>query len=91
MQKGVDWVVVGEPEVQRQREKWVVRQGGYDPATGRRKVRQLGSQRLLPSAHAAERGMHDTQHPQANRGQDAALRVGIERRVEVAHDGPSGR
>lgn len=37
------WVVVGEPEVHRQRGKWVVRQGGYDPATGRRRVKQLGT------------------------------------------------
>ena len=31
-----EWVQVGEPEVQRHRGKWVVRQLGYDPATGRR-------------------------------------------------------
>ncbi|MGH3370183.1 MAG: tyrosine-type recombinase/integrase [Nocardioidaceae bacterium] len=36
-------VVVGEPEVHRQRGKWVVRQRGYDPATGRRRVKQLGT------------------------------------------------
>jgi integrase len=34
---------VGEPEVQRQRGKWVVRQSGYDPSTGRRRVKQLGT------------------------------------------------
>jgi integrase len=39
----VQWVQVGEPEVHRQRGKWVVRQGGYDPATGKRKVSQLGT------------------------------------------------
>ncbi len=39
----VQWVQVGEPEVQRQRGKWVVRQGGYDAATGKRRVRQLGT------------------------------------------------
>src|SRR5207302_5000752 len=27
----------------RQRGKWVVRQGGYDPTSGRRRVRQLGT------------------------------------------------
>jgi len=32
-----------EPSVQRQRGRWVVRVAGYDPATGRRKVRQLGT------------------------------------------------
>lgn len=37
------WVQVGEPEVHRQRGKWVVRQGGYDPATGKRRVKQLGT------------------------------------------------
>lgn len=39
----MDWVKVGEPEVHRQRAKWVVRQAGYDPSTGRRKVKQLGT------------------------------------------------
>jgi hypothetical protein len=39
----MDWVEVGEPEVHRQRAKWVVRQSGYDPATGRRRVKQLGT------------------------------------------------
>jgi hypothetical protein len=39
----MQWVAVGEPEVQRQRGKWVVRVSGYDPATGRRRVRQLGT------------------------------------------------
>ena len=39
----MQWVQVGEPEVHRQRGKWVVRQGGYDPATGKRKVSQLGT------------------------------------------------
>jgi integrase len=39
----VQWVAVGEPELHRQRGKWVVRVSGYDPATGRRRVRQLGT------------------------------------------------
>ena len=39
----MEWVRVGEPEVHRHRGKWVVRQGGYDPATARRRVRQLGT------------------------------------------------
>jgi integrase len=39
----MEWVKVGEPEVHRQRAKWVVRQGGYDPTSGRRRVRQLGT------------------------------------------------
>jgi integrase len=47
----VQWVQVGEPEVHRQRGKWVVRQAGYDPATGRRRVRQLGT---FPSKRAAQ-------------------------------------
>jgi len=32
-----------EPSLQRQRGRWVVRVSGYDPATGRRRVRQLGT------------------------------------------------
>lgn len=39
----VQWVQVGEPEVERQRGKWVVRRRGYDPATGRRRIKQLGT------------------------------------------------
>lgn len=34
---------MGEPEVHRQRGKWVLRQSGYDPSNGRRRVRQLGT------------------------------------------------
>jgi hypothetical protein len=32
-----------DPTVQKQRGKWTVRQAGYDPSTGRRKVLQLGT------------------------------------------------
>jgi integrase len=39
----MQWVQVGDPEVHRQRGKWVVRQGGYDPSTGRRRVKQYGT------------------------------------------------
>lgn len=39
----VEWVPNAEPTVQKQRGKWTVRQAGYDPTTGRRKVRQLGT------------------------------------------------
>ncbi len=46
----MQWVQVGEPEVQRQRGKWVVRQAGYDAATGGRRVRQLGT---FPSRRVA--------------------------------------
>ncbi len=46
----MDWVRVGEPEVNRQRGKWVVRQRGYDAATARRRVQQLGT---FPTKRAA--------------------------------------
>jgi hypothetical protein len=39
----VQWVQTGEPEVQRQRGKWVVRQRGYDAGSTRRRVKQLGT------------------------------------------------
>ena len=39
----VRWVAVGEPEVHRQRGKSGRSPGGYDPATGRRRIRQLGT------------------------------------------------
>lgn len=41
--RGMQWVALEAPAVQKQRGKWVVRHVGYDPATGRRKVRQLGT------------------------------------------------
>jgi integrase len=53
----VQWVQVGEPEVHRQRGKWVVRQSGYDPATGRRRVRQLGTHATKRAALAQQRGL----------------------------------
>lgn len=46
----MEWVADGEPTIQRQRGKWAVRQTGYDPATGRPKVRQLGT---FPTKKAA--------------------------------------
>ncbi|MDQ1376061.1 MAG: hypothetical protein QOE15_234, partial [Acidimicrobiaceae bacterium] len=49
-----------EPSVQRQRGRWVVRVSGYDPATGRRRVRQLGTfdtkRAALACARAAAEG-----------------------------------
>jgi integrase len=39
----MQWVATGEPEVHRQRGKWVVRISGYDPATAKRRPRQLGT------------------------------------------------
>lgn len=39
----MEWVADGEPTIQKQRGKWAVRRAGYDPVTGRRKVRQLGT------------------------------------------------
>ena len=55
----VQWVQVGEPEVHRQRGKWVVRQGGYDPATGKRKVSQLGTFETKRAAAAHRRAVLD--------------------------------
>jgi integrase len=46
----MQWISVGEPDVQRQRGKWVVRQSGYDPVTGKRRVKQLAT---LPTKRAA--------------------------------------
>ncbi len=55
----VQWVQVGEPEVHRQRGKWVVRQSGYDPATGKRKVHQLGTFDTKHAAVAHQRAVLD--------------------------------
>ena len=53
----MEWVQVGEPEVQRQRGKWVVRQGGYDRSTGRRRVKQLGTFSTKRAAVAHQRAV----------------------------------
>jgi len=55
----MQWVQVGEPEVHRQRGKWVVRQSGYDAATGRRRVRQLGTFTSRRAALARQRAVLD--------------------------------
>ena len=53
----MQWVQAGEPEVQRQRGKWVVRQSGYDPATGRRRIRQLGTFATRRAAIAQQKAL----------------------------------
>lgn len=53
----MQWVKVGEPEVHRQRTKWVVRQGGYDAGTGRRRVKQLGTFATKREAMAQRRAL----------------------------------
>ena len=55
----VQWVQVGEPEVHRQRGKWVVRQSGYDAVTGKRKVSQLGTFETRRAATAHRRAVLD--------------------------------
>jgi integrase len=52
-------VDIGEPEVHRQRGKWVVRVTGYDPATGRRRVRQLGTFDTRRAALAVQKAAAD--------------------------------
>jgi len=37
------WKAVGEPIVQRQRDRWVLRLDGIDTETGKRRPRQLGT------------------------------------------------
>lgn len=49
------WVPSGDPAVHRQRDKWVLRQSGYDAATGRRRIRQLGTFPTQRAARAAQR------------------------------------
>lgn len=48
-------VFSGEPEIQKQRGKWMVRVSGYDSATGRRRVRQLGTFETKKAAVAHSR------------------------------------
>jgi integrase len=57
----VAWVKVGEPEVHRQRGKWVVRQAGYDAATGRRRIKQLGTFETRRAAVAKRKEFADGQ------------------------------
>ncbi len=53
------WVTTGEPTIQRQRSRWVVRVAGYDAATGRRRVRQLGTHETKRAAVAHQRAIMD--------------------------------
>ncbi|MFN7151058.1 MAG: tyrosine recombinase XerC [Microthrixaceae bacterium] len=53
------WVTTGEPTIQRQRSRWVVRVSGYDAATGRRRVRQLGTHETKKAAVAHQRAIMD--------------------------------
>lgn len=53
----MSWVQTGEPEVQRQRGKWVLRHSGYDPATGRRRVKQLGTYATKRAAVSQQRAL----------------------------------
>ena len=55
----MDWVAVGDPHVERQRAKWVLRQQGYDPVSGRRRVRQLGTFETKREAVARQRALLD--------------------------------
>ena len=52
-------VQAGEPEVHRQRGKWVVRLSGYDPTTGKRRVKQLGTFETKRAAEAHVRALTD--------------------------------
>ena len=52
-----EWVQVGEPEVQRHRGNWVVRQLGYDAATGRRRAKQFGTFASKRAAQARQRAL----------------------------------
>jgi integrase len=55
----VELVRVGEPHVRRQRGKWVVRIEGYDPASGKIKVRQAGTFDTKRAALAHQRSLLD--------------------------------
>ncbi|MBV8161835.1 MAG: site-specific integrase [Acidimicrobiia bacterium] len=55
----MQWVGAGEPGIQRQRGKWVVRQAGYDPATGGRRVRQFGTFDTKRAAQARLKAVTD--------------------------------
>jgi len=55
----MDWVETGPPTIQKQRTRWVVRQPGYDPATGRRRPRQLGTFDTRRAAQAHVRSVQD--------------------------------
>lgn len=52
-------VTTGEPTIQRQRSRWVVRVAGYDAASGRRRVRQLGTHETKRAAVAHQRAIMD--------------------------------
>jgi len=59
MVRTMTWVTTGEPTIQRQRNRWVVRVAGYDAATGRRRVRQLGTYPTKKAAVSHQRAVLD--------------------------------
>ena len=67
----MSWVGNEEPSVHRQRGRWVVRVSGYDSATGRRKVQQLGT---FPTKRAATAYLRQVQDGRAG-GEDEELRA----------------
>lgn len=67
----MSWVGNAEPTVQRQRGRWVVRVSGYDPATGRRRVQQLGT---YSTKKAATAFLRDVQSGRAG-GEDEVLQA----------------
>ncbi len=52
-------VAAAEVTVQKQRGKWTVRQSGYDPASGRRRVRQLGTFATRKAAEEFSRSLFE--------------------------------
>jgi integrase len=77
-----------EPSVQRQRGRWVVRVAGYDAATGRRRVRQLGTfdtkRAAVASARAAAEGRAGGEHETVGAFLEQVWLPAKEGRVEVA-------
>lgn len=67
----MSWVGNAEPTVQRQRGWWVVRVSGYDAATGRLRVHQLGT---FSTKRAATAFLHDVQSGRAG-GEDEVPQV----------------
>lgn len=73
----MSWVRNAEPTVQRQRGRWVLRVSGYDPATGRRRVQQLGT---FSTKKAATAYLRDVQSGRAG-GEDEVPPQRTKRRI----------
>ncbi len=75
----MEWVKVGETTIQKQRSRWVVRQQGYDPVTGRQE--RLGHSDIDITLNVYTHVLTD-QHREVGRSLDAVFSAGAGQGIE---------